>query len=190
VTDIATPAADLSAFEDDLAGGLLIDPEVQDLLFRQARTPQHFTDAPVSEATMRAVFDLVKWGPTSRNGQPLRIVLVRSPEARERLLPHLNPRNRVKARSAPLIALLAVGSDSEEAVNSGWLQVGYFLVGVRAAGLSALPMGGFDRTGLDLEFFPDGSHRTQLVMSLGYATESAYRPRQPRLDYAEVVSTV
>ena len=139
---------------------------------------------------MRAVFDLVKWGPTSRNGQPLRIVLVRSPQARERLLPHLTPRNQVKAGTAPLIAVLAVDSDSEEATNSGWLQAGYFLVGVRAAGLSALPMGGFDRTGLDREFFPDGSHRTLLVMSLGYATEAAHRPRQPRLDYDEVVSTV
>jgi 3-hydroxypropanoate dehydrogenase len=96
----------------------------------------------------------------------------------------------VKAGSAPLIALLAVESDSEESVNSGWLQAGYFLVGVRAAGLSALPMGGFDRAGLDQEFFPDGSHRTLLVMGLGYATEAAYRPRQPRLDYDEVVSTV
>ena len=190
VTDIATPPTDLLAFEDDLAGGLLIDSDVQDLLFRQARTPQHFTDAPVSEATMRSVFDLVKWGPTSRNGQPLRIVLVRSPQARARLLPHLTPRNQVKAESAPLIALLAVDSDSEEAKNSGWLQAGYFLIGVRAAGLSALPMGGFDRAGLDQEFFPDGNHRTLLVMGLGYATAAAHLPRQPRLDYDEVVSTV
>jgi 3-hydroxypropanoate dehydrogenase len=91
VTDIATPPVDLAAFEDDLAGGLLIDPQVQDLLFRQARTPQHFTDAPVSEATMRAIFDLVKWGPTSRNGQPLRIVLVRSPEGGSAFFP-ISPR--------------------------------------------------------------------------------------------------
>ena len=190
MTDIALPVTDLSAFADDLMGGLLIDPEVQDLLFRQARTPQHFTDAPVSDATVRAIFDLVKWGPTSRNGQPLRIVLVRTPEARERLLPHLSSRNQVKAGSAPLIALLAVASDDDEAANSGWLQTGYFLVGVRAAGLAALPMGGFDRAGVDQEFFPDGRYRTLLVMNLGYATEAAFRPRQSRLDYDEVVSTV
>ena len=72
-------------------------------------------------------------------------MLVRSPEARERLLPHLSPRNRVKAGSAPLVALLAVEADDDEAASSGWLQTGYFLVGVRAAGLAALPMGGFDR---------------------------------------------
>ena len=190
MTDIAPSASDLSAFEDDLAGGLLIDPEVQDLLFRRARTPQHFTDAPVSDATMRAVHDLVKWAPTSRNGQPLRVVLARSSHGRGRVLRHLTMRNQTKAASAPLLAVLAVESDDPDAVDSGWLQVGYFLVGVRAAGLSALPKGGFDRAGVDQEFFPDGSHRTLLVMSLGYATEAAFRPRQPRLDYEEVVSTV
>jgi 3-hydroxypropanoate dehydrogenase len=190
VTDTALPVADLSAFEEELTGGLLIDAEVQDLLFRHARTPQHFTDAPVSDATVRAIFDLVKWGPTSRNGQPLRIVLVRSPEARERLLPHLSPRNRVKAGSAPLIALLAVEAEDDEAASSGWLQTGYFLIGARAAGLAALPMGGFDQAGVDREFFRDGPDRTLLVMSLGYTTEAAFRPRQPRLDYDEVVSTV
>ena len=190
MTDFAIPAADLAAFETDLASGLRIDAATQDLLFRQARTPQHFTDTPVSDATMREVFDLIKWGPTSRNGQPLRIVLVRSPEARERLLPHLTPRNQVKARTAPLVALLAVETDDEDSVHSGWLQAGYFLVGVRAAGLAALPMGGFDQAGLDSEFFPDGTHRTLLVMNLGYAAEAAYRPRQPRLGYDEVVSTV
>ena len=190
MTDIATPTTDLAAFEEDLAGGMLIDAETQDLLFRQARTPQRFTDAPVSDATIRAIFDLVKWGPTSRNGQPLRIVLVRSAEARERLLPHLTPRNQVKAASTPLIALLAVESGEPDAVGSGWLQIGYFLVGTRAAGLSALPMGGFDGAGVDREFFPDGHHQTLLVMNLGYATEDSHRPRQPRLTYDEVVSTV
>ena len=190
MTDIATPPTDFAAFAQDLGDGLLIDAETQDLLFRQAGTPQHFTDTPVSDATIRAVFDLIKWGPTSRNGQPLRIVLVRSPEARERLLPHLTPRNQVKAASAPLIALLAVESGDPDAIGSGWLQIGYFLVGVRATGLAALPMGGFDEAGVDREFFPDGRHHTLLVMNLGYATEAARRPRQPRLTYDDAVSTV
>ena len=190
MTDILASATDLAAYEDDLAGGLLLDSEAQDLLFRQARTPQYFTDAPVSEATLRAVHDLVRWGPTGRNRQPLRIVLARSAEGRERVLRHVAAGNRPKAASAPLVAVLAVESGDPDAVDSGWLQIGYFLVGVRAAGLSALPMGGIDRAGLDQEFFADGRHRTLLVMNLGYATEAAYRPRQPRLGYDEVVSTV
>lgn len=190
MSDIATHVTDLAAFEDELAGSLLIDAEVQDLLFRQARTPQHFTDAPVSDATMRAVYDLVKWGPTGRNGQPLRVVLVRSPEARDRVLRQVNLRNRPKVDSAPLIVLLAVEADNAEATSSALLQTGYFIVGVRAAGLAAGPMEGFDQAGIDREFFPDGRYRTLMLMNLGYATEAAYRPRQPRLDYDEVVSTV
>ena len=190
MTDIATASTDLAEFEDELAGGLIIDSPTQDLLFRGARTPQHFTDRPVSDATLRAIYDLVKWGPTSRNGQPLRMVLVRSPEARACLQPHLSPRNRTKAGSAPLTVLLAVEDGSADEAGSGWLQAGYFLIGVRAAGLAALPMGGFDAAGVDREFFPDGSHHTLLVLNLGYTTEEAYRPRQPRLDYDEVVSTV
>ncbi len=190
MTDIAIPSTDLAEFEPELAGDLLIDAATQDLLFREARTPQHFTDAPVSDATLRAVYDLVKWGPTSRNGQPLRLVLVRSAGAPARLRPPLPGRHHVKVESAPLTVLLAVESDHADAAAGGWLQAGYFLVGVRAAGLAALPMGGFDAAGVDREFFPDGSHHTLLVMNLGYATEEAYRPRQPRMDYDEVVSTV
>lgn len=190
MTDTAIPAADLAAFEEDLAGGLLIDAKTQDLLFRQARTPQSFTDAPVSDETLRAVYDLVKWGPTSRNRQPLRIVAVRSPEARRRLVPHLSSRNQPKCASAPLTVLLAVEAGDADATSSAWLQIGYLLVGVRAAGLAALPMGGFDAAGLDREFFPDGHHRTLLVLNLGYAAEAAFRTRQPRLGYDEVVSSV
>ena len=133
-------------------------------------------------------------GPTSRNGQPLRIVLVRSPEAKERLLPHLTPRNQVKAQTAPFVALLAVETEDEDAVSSGWLQAGYFLVGVRAAGLAALPMGGFDqdRTGW-LSSSRTALHRTLLVMNLGYAAGTKGLPGTSAVATRtddEVVSTV
>jgi 3-hydroxypropanoate dehydrogenase len=215
VTDLGLSPADLADFESDLAGDLEIDSYTQNLLFKQARTPRAFTDIPVSDATMRAVYDLIKWGPTGRNGQPLRIVLARSPEARERLVRHLSPGNQAKAISAPLVALLAVDLDFHDelptispemtgareayvdegrriqaAINSALLQIGYFIVGVRAAGLAAGPMEGFDAAGLDQEFFPDGRLRTLLVMNLGYPAENAYKPRQPRLPYDEVVTTV
>jgi 3-hydroxypropanoate dehydrogenase len=215
VTVIGLSPTDLAEFETDLASGLAIDSFTQDLLFQQARTPRAFTDTPVSDATIRAVYDLIKWGPTGRNGQPLRIVLVRSPEARARLIRHLSPGNQSRTMSAPLIALLAVDVDFHDelakispaitgareayadearriqaATNSALLQIGYFIVGVRAAGLAAGPMEGFDATSIDAEFFPDGRHRTLLVMNLGYPAPDAYKPRQPRLDYDEVVTTV
>jgi 3-hydroxypropanoate dehydrogenase len=215
VTDIELSATDLAAFENDLAGALAIDSYTQDILFRQARTPRAFTDTPVSDATMRAVHDLIKWGPTGRNGQPLRIALVRSPEARERLAHHMSAGNQGRTISAPLVALLAVDVDFHEeldkispavarardayadedrrvraASTSALLQIGYFIVGARAAGLAVGPMEGFDAAAVDREFFPDGRHRTLLVVTLGYPAPDAYKPRQPRLDYDEVVTTV
>jgi len=215
MTDVELSPSDLAEFETDLVGGLAIDSYTQDLLFRQARTPRAFTDTPVRDATIRAVYDLIKWGPTGSNGQPLRIVLVRSPEARERLVRHLSPGNQSRTMSAPLVALLAVDLDFHDqlptispamtgarqayadearriraATNSALLQIGYFLIGVRAAGLAAGPMEGFDAAAVDREFFPDGRQRTLLIMNLGYPAPDAYKPRQPRLDYDEVVTTV
>ena len=215
MTDMELSPTDLAEFEADFPGELAIDSYTQDLLFREARTPRAFTDTPVSDATIRAVYDLVKWGPTGRNGQPLRIVLVRSPEARERLVRHLSPGNQNRTRSAPLVALLAVDLDFhhelprispaiagarhayadearriQAATHSALLQIGYFLLGVRAAGLAAGPMEGFDAAAVDQEFFPDVRHRTLLIMNLGYPAQDGYKPRQPRLDYDEVVTTV
>jgi nitroreductase len=78
----------------------------------------------------------------------------------------------------------------EAAQLSAGLQIGYFLIGVRAAGLAAGPMAGFDAEAVSRELFPDGRHRAVLVVNLGRPAENAYRPRQPRLDYEDVVSTV
>ena len=92
--------------------GLALSDEAQDLLFRDARTANTFTGEPVSDDQVRAIYDLVKYAPTSMNQQPLRIVLVRSPEARGRLVTHMSDRNQAKTAAAPLVAhadLPAVG---------------------------------------------------------------------------------
>ena len=94
--------------------GLTLSAEAQDLLFREARTANTFTDEAVSDEQMRAVYDLVKYAPTSMNTQPLRIVLVRSPEARERLVEHMAPGNQPKTATAPLVAILAADLDFHE----------------------------------------------------------------------------
>src|SRR5687767_9050247 len=86
---------------------LALDAAAQDLLFREARTANTFTDEPVTDAQVRAIHDLVRYGPTALNAQPLRILLVRSPAARQRLLPHLSEGNRAKTATAPLVAILA-----------------------------------------------------------------------------------
>lgn len=185
----------------------------QDLLFRQAATANSFVDEPVAESQLRAVFELIKYGPTAMNSQPLRVVLVQSPEAKADLVELMNEGNRAKTSAAPLVAVLAADVDfhdelprvfpvvpgardmfadedarAEAATFNAALQIGYFLIGVRAAGLAAGPMAGFDADAISRRFFPDGRHRALLVVNLGQPTASSYRPRLPRLDYDDVVT--
>lgn len=191
---------------------LAIAPEAASLLFRDARTPNRFTDEPVTDEQMRAVYDLVKWAPTALNSQPLRVVLVRSAEARSRLLPLMSGTNAARVAGAPLVAILAADLDwhdelprvmpayagarerfaaeqearRESALQNAAIQAGYFILGVRAAGLDAGPLGGFDHEALNREFFPDGDHEAVLVVNIGHAASDAFRPRNPRLDYEDV----
>src|SRR3954468_21291227 len=198
-----------------LSSELVLDEVSQDLLFRAARTVNTYADKPVTDEQVQAIYDLVKYAPTAANSQPLRIFLVRSDEARESLVKHVSEGNREKAASAPLVAILAADTDFHEHLprvfphvpgmkdnltdddsreqmarfNSG-LQVAYFLLGVRAAGLAAGPMGGFDAAALDDDFFPDGRHKSLLVVGIGQPGENAWHPRLPRLDYDEVVTSL
>lgn len=195
---------------------LVLDKAAQDLLFREARTANAFTDEPVTDEQVRAIYDLVKYAPTAMNAQPLRVLLVRGAEARERLVGHMSEGNRAKTAAAPLVAVLAYdvdfheelpktfphapgakdGFDGDEAVRqkvgsfNASLQVGYFILGVRAAGLAAGPMAGFDAAGIDGEFFGDGAHRTLAVVNIGRPGPDAWFARSPRLEFEEVVTTV
>jgi 3-hydroxypropanoate dehydrogenase len=191
---------------------LALSSESQDLLFRDARTAHTFLDEPVSDEQIAAIYDLVKYAPTAMNTQPLRVVLVRQGEARERLLKHMADGNRDKTADAPLVAILAADTDFHEnlprtfphvqgakdafadparreqaARFNATLQIGYFLLGIRAAGLAAGPMGGFDAAGLDDDFFHDGSLRSLLVVNIGKPGENARYDRLPRLEQDEVV---
>jgi 3-hydroxypropanoate dehydrogenase len=195
---------------------LALDRTAQELLFLEAHTAHTFSDEPVSDEQIRAVYELVKYAPTAFNQSPLRITLVRSAEARSRLVKHMSEGNRPKTSTAPLTAILSVDlefherlpelqplapalkdkffSEAEARETSGTfnatLQAGYFIVGVRAAGLAAGPMSGFDKHGVDKEFFGDGTQKSLLVVNIGRPGEEAYRPRQPRLAYDDAVTTV
>ena len=212
-TDHQTDA--LTGLDEHLAERLELSPDAQDLLFRTARTANAFTDEPVDEAQVRAIYDLVKWAPTSMNNQPLRVVLVRSHEARDRLVGLMSEGNRAKTAAAPLVAVLAADLDfhdefprtfphapgardlfagdedgrTRSAKLNAVLQVAYFILGVRAAGLSAGPMTGFDADAVSAQFFPDGRHRALVVVNLGHAAEDAWRDRLPRLDFEDVFAT-
>ncbi|WP_435152629.1 malonic semialdehyde reductase [Micromonospora aurantiaca (nom. illeg.)] len=195
---------------------IALDRAAQDLLFRAARTANAFTGEPVTDEQVRAVHDLIRYGPTAMNAQPLRVLLLRSAAARARLLPHVSSGNRDKTATAPLTAVLAAdvdwhdrlpelfphrpgardwftgdpaGREAQARFNAA-LQIGYLLVGVRAAGLAAGPMAGFDAAGVEREFFPGGRHRVLLLMNIGRPAPDAWRERLPRLPYEEVVDTL
>jgi 3-hydroxypropanoate dehydrogenase len=195
-----------------MTDSIALSPEAQALLFRDARTANSFTDEPVTDEQIAAIYDLVKYAPTAMNAQPLRIVLVREDESRERLLKHMADGNRDKTANAPLVAILAADTEFHEnlprtfphfptakdmfaddaareqaAKFNASLQIGYFLLGVRAAGLAAGPMGGFDAAGLDADFFADSSLRSLLVVNIGKPGENAWFDRLPRLEHDEVV---
>ncbi|MGV9455657.1 malonic semialdehyde reductase [Streptomyces sp. NPDC003635] len=194
---------------------LVLDPAAQDLLFREARTANTFTDEPVTDEQVQAIYDLVKYGPTSMNQSPLRVTLVRSAEARERLVQHMAEGNQAKTAAAPLVAILSADNEFHEelptlfphfpqakdlffgeraaregsaALNAA-LQAAYFIIGVRAAGLAAGPMTGLDFEGVRKEFLDD-DHTPLMVVNIGKPGADAWYPRSPRLAYDEVITTV
>lgn len=199
-----------------LTDHIVIDDDAQDLLFRHARTANSFTDEPVSDEQVHAIYDLVKWAPTSYNQQPLRVVLVRTPEARARLVALMQDSNQAKTAHAPLTAILAADTEFHEHLPSQFpvfpqakdvifgdpgfreesarmnaaLQVAYFILGVRAAGLAAGPMSGFDAAAVDKEFFPGGTARSLVVMNIGTPGPNAWWDRLPRLEPDQVFTTV
>ncbi len=195
-------------------GGLAtLDEAGRALIFTDARTANTFSSAPVSDAELEEIWELAKWAPTAANTQPLRVLYVRTEEGRARLLGHMAEGNRAKTASAPVVAVLAVDTDFHEhlptvfpmrpqmrehfaadhagretmARFNGSLQAGYFLLAVRALGLAAGPMGGFDAEGMDADFFPDGRFRSLLVVNIGHPGEDPWFDRLPRLGHDDVL---
>jgi 3-hydroxypropanoate dehydrogenase len=184
------------------------------LLFTEARTANTFAAEPVSDEELAEIWELAKWPPTAANVQPLRVLYVRTEEGKKRLLPHMNDRNRDKTASAPVVAVLAMDNQFHEHIPdllpfnpglkdvfaadeqmrtgtgsfSAALQTGYFLLAVRALGLVAGPMAGFDKAALDQEFFPDGRFSSLLVVNIGHPGENPWFDRLPRLAHSSAVS--
>ena len=181
-----------------------------DLLFRQARTHSHWRDGEVSDVLLQAVYDLAKMPPTSANSSPMRLIFLRSREAKERLRPALMAGNLAKTMAAPVTAI--VGYDvrfyellprlfphenarawfegdpvliEETAFRNGTLQGAYFILAARALGLDCGPMSGFDRDQVDREFFPDGRIKSNFLCNLAYGDAGKLHPRSPRLDFED-----
>jgi 3-hydroxypropanoate dehydrogenase len=189
----------------------MLSDESLDILFRKARTLRAWLPKPVSDDLLRELYDLMKWGPTSGNSCPARILFLRTPEAKERLRPILSPGNVDQTMKAPVTAVVAYDlkfydqlpklvphnpKASEEFVSSpelaaatafrnGSLQGGYFILAARSVGLDCGPMSGFDNAKLDAEFFPAGNVKSNFLCNLGYGDPSKLHPRAPRLDFDE-----
>jgi 3-hydroxypropanoate dehydrogenase len=191
----------------------VLDPAARELLFTEARTANTFSDEPVSDDQLRAITDLAKWPPTMANTNALRILFVRTPEGKDRLGPLMSDGNRAKTMTAPAVAVLAVDTDFHDkipelmpfrpemrdnfvsdianrerlAIFNGALQAGYFILAVRAVGLAAGPMLGFDAPGIDQEFFAGRSWKTILVVNIGHPGTDPWFDRLPRLTHEDYV---
>jgi 3-hydroxypropanoate dehydrogenase len=195
---------------------LALDEQAQDLLFRDAHTANSFASDPVTDEQIKEIWDLIRWAPTGGNASPGRLLIVRSPQARERLVAHMGESNRPKTLAAPLTVVVAADTRYHElwpkispqraeaaarleadpqarerlAMVSATLVTAYFLIGVRAAGLAAGPMGGFDRAGVDGEFFADGRWRSILIVNVGVPAADSHNERQGRLEFEDVALVV
>ncbi|MEC9346221.1 MAG: malonic semialdehyde reductase [Pseudomonadota bacterium] len=194
----------------------LLSDAGMDLIFREARTANAFLDRPVSEVTLRALYDLLRNGPTSLNSCPGRFVFVTSAEAKKRLEPALSEGNRAKTMAAPVTCIVAWDSRFFEhfgrlfphrqglkerfegdpaaaetnAFRNSTLQGAYMIVAARAVGLDCGPMSGFDNAKVDTAFFPDGRYRSNFICNLGYGDFTGQAPRLARLDFDETCSIV
>ncbi len=187
------------------------DSAVLDRLFVTARSTHGFTSEPVPDATLHALYDLLKWGPTAFNCQPGRYVFVRSPAAKARLAPYMSSGNRAKTLAAPVTVIVAEDPRFAEhlptqfpsfdakplfaadpalaqvtAFRSGTLQGAYLLLAARALGLAVGPMSGFDAEGVNREFLADAGWRANFLVNLGYGDGRYAHPRGPRLAFEQV----
>jgi 3-hydroxypropanoate dehydrogenase len=193
----------------------LANEDSLNLLFLSARTHSAWLDRTVDDATLQRIYELARMAPTASNTQPLRMVFVKSPAAKERLRPTLAAGNVDKTMAAPVTAILAydlqfyekmpelfparlemaksmAGMPEEKRTRflmlNGSLQGAYVIMAARALGLDCGPMAGFDNAKVDAEFFPDGRWKSNFLLNLGYGDASKLFPRNPRLSFEDACS--
>ena len=185
-----------------------INPTALETLFTAARTHNGWLDMPVSDQVLREIYDMMKWGPTSANCFPARIVFVRSAEGKEKLRPALSSGNLEKTLAAPVTAIVAWDSEfyerlpelfphgdarswfttspalaEETAFRNSSMQAAYLIFACRALGLDTGPMSGFDRQKVDDAFFTGTTLKSNLLINIGYGDPGKLYGRLPRLDF-------
>jgi 3-hydroxypropanoate dehydrogenase len=189
----------------------IVSDNCLDVLFREARTYEEYEQGEVTDTQLRALYELMKWGPTTANSQPQRIVLVRSAEAKERLKPALSGANQKKVMGAPVVAILAYDMRFFEhlprlfhnpqarswydttpehirttALRNATLQGAYLIIAARAIGLDCGPMSGFNNDKVDAEFFPDGRFKSNFLCCIGHGDPATLPPQDYRFAFDEV----
>jgi 3-hydroxypropanoate dehydrogenase len=186
----------------------ILSDSALDTIFRSARTHRVWTERKVSDVLLQAVYNLAKMAPTSANCQPMRVLFLTSPEAKERLRPALDAGNVASVMAAPATAIVAhdmafyehlprlaphvdarswfAGHNAlilSTAFRNGSLQGAYLIIAARALGLDCGPMSGFDNGKVDREFFPDGVVKSNFLCNLGYGDAAKLHPRAPRFEF-------
>ncbi len=186
----------------------MLDDKSLDLLFRTARTQNGWLPKPVTDAQIRAIYEILKMGPTSANSQPARFVFIRTKEGKEKLRPALSEGNTAKTMEAPVTALVAYDTQFYEnlprqfphnqdainwfkgtpaaaptAVRNGTLQGAYLIIAARAVGLDIGAMSGFDNALVDKTFFPDGRFKSNFLCNIGHGDPTKIFARSPRLEF-------
>jgi 3-hydroxypropanoate dehydrogenase len=181
-----------------------------DAIFREARTHNAWRDQPVTDEDLHAIFDLMKFGPTSANCSPARFVFLRSAEAKEKLKPALSAGNTAKTMSAPVTAIIAYDPKfydhlpklfphadarawfassealaTETAFRNSSLQGAYFIIAARALGIDTGAMSGFDKAAVDAAFFAESGWKSNFLCNLGHGDPAGLFGRSPRFDFAE-----
>ncbi len=192
--------------------------ETMDLMFRNARSHNGWKNKPVDDAVLMQAYELAKWGPTSANMSPLRVVFVKSPEAKEKLNPALDKGNLEKTMTAPVTAIFGMDLHFYEhmdklaphnpagvkswfdklpddkleyvALRNSSLQAAYFMLAARACGLDCGPMSGFNNKMVDEIFFAGTRVKSNFICALGYGDNNKLRPRAPRLEFNEACKIV
>ena len=192
--------------------GERVNEQCIDVLLRTARTQNGWLPTPVTDDQLRAIYDIVKEGPTSTNSCPARFVFVRTPEAKARLLPALSAGNQDKTKQAPVTVIIGYDSRFFElmptklfahrpelaenyaknaalgeatAFRNGTLQGAYFMIAARALGFDVGGMSGFDNQKVDAAFFPDGRVKSNFLCNVGHGDPSKVMQKLPRLDFGE-----
>lgn len=190
-----------------------IDAKALATLFDDAHSAFTWSDRPVSDDTLKTLYDRLKFGPTSANCSPARFVFITSEAAKARLRPHLMEGNVNKVMTAPVTVIIGHDLDFADhlgtlfphdpsapswfsdpvvaettAFRNGTLQGAYLMLAARGLGLDCGPMSGFDNTAVDAEFFKDTRIKSNFLCALGHAGEDGFFPRNPRLGFDEAAT--